>query len=116
MEPPTLDEGEGAEAVAVPAVAVDDGAQGESSEGAGESNDDDESDDDDGPAPMPEHLQMLQRLLARQRICSQEQLATSLRAEGRSEAACTAVSAVDRALFAPGWSIECGEAAKCERH
>ena len=47
---------------------------------------------------------MLQRLLARQRIGSQEALASSLRAEGRSEAACAAVSAVDRALFAPGCS------------
>ena len=47
---------------------------------------------------------MLQRLLARQRIGSQEALASSLRAEGRSEAACAAVSSVDRALFAPGCS------------
>ena len=105
MEQPTLDEGEGDEAVVVPAVAMDDEADGESGEeGTVESNDDDESDDDDGPAPMPEHLQMLQRLLARQRIGSQEALASSLRAEGRSEAACAAVSAVDRALFAPGCS------------
>ena len=105
VEQPTLDEGDGATAVVVPGVAMDDEAEGESSEGAGESNDEDESDDDDdGPAPMPEHLQMLQRLLARQRIGSQEQLASSLRAEGRSEAACAAVSAVDRALFAPGCS------------
>ena len=51
-EQPTFDEGEGAEAVVDPAVAMDDEAEGESSEGAGESS----SPISGAAAEQPEHL------------------------------------------------------------